>query len=104
MTDMTEHSPKPPAAAKDNAKTKSAGGGGISAKLIEAVEVSLDALLGSARMKVSELTGLGEGDVVTLDATLSTAVDLKLNGATIARGELVTVGDHFAVRLTEIAA
>ena len=43
------------------------------------------------------------GTVVPLDATLNQSVELRLNGVAVARGELVAVGDSFAVRLTEIA-
>lgn len=75
----------------------------INPKLIDAVEVALDGFLGTARMTVAELTALKEGSVVTLGVPLNGVVELRLNGSAVARGELVTVGDHFAVRLTEIA-
>lgn len=76
----------------------------INPELIDAVEVSLDGFLGSARMTVAELSALEKGSVISLDATLNTAVELRLNGVAVARGELVAVGDNFAVRLTEIAS
>ncbi len=41
--------------------------------------------------------------MVTLDAPLNQAVELRLNGTVIAHGELVAVGDKFGVRLSEIA-
>lgn len=85
------------------AEAEAASAASINPKLIDAVEVSLEAVLGGARMTVAELTGLRQGAVVEVDATLNTAVELKLNGATVARGELVAVGDRFAVRLTEIS-
>ncbi|PTS90556.1 flagellar motor switch protein FliN [Sphingomonas sp. HMWF008] len=75
----------------------------INPKLIDAVEVILDGSLGKVRMTVAELTALKEGAVVRLDAPLNGLVELRLNGATVARGELVAVGSNFAVRLTEIA-
>ncbi len=75
----------------------------INPKLIDSVEVALDAFVGSARMTVGELVMLKAGATVSLDATLSAAVELRLNGAAVARGELVAVDGHFAVRLTEIA-
>lgn len=76
----------------------------INPGLIDAVEVVLDGFLGGARMTVAELSTLEKGSIITLDATLNTAVELRLNGVAVARGELVAVGDHFAVRLTEIAS
>ena len=77
--------------------------GSINPKLIETVSVTLEAYLGEARMTVAELTALKDASVVPLDAALNQSVELRLNGVAVARGELVAVGDSFAVRLTEIA-
>jgi flagellar motor switch protein FliN/FliY len=77
--------------------------GKINPKLIETVSVTLEAYLGEARMTVAELTALKDSSVVPLDAALNQSVELRLNGLAVARGELVAVGDSFAVRLTEIA-
>lgn len=75
----------------------------VSAKLIESVEVEIEAFLGSARMTVAELTALSPDAVVELDAQLNAPVELRLNGVAVAHGELVAVGEKFAVRLTGIA-
>ena len=72
-------------------------------RVIAGVEVVLEARLGSAKMKVSELMKLRSGDCVALDVAINQDVELRLNGATVARGELVTVGDNFGVRIVEIA-
>lgn len=76
----------------------------INPALIDGVEVALDGFLGSARLTVGELTALTKGAVVTLDAPLNGMVELRLNGVQVGRGELVAVGNHFAVRLTEFAS
>jgi flagellar motor switch protein FliN/FliY len=99
---VTEQKIKPGTAQAEQKKTASLPK--INPELIDAVEVSLDGFLGSARMTVGELSALEKGGVITLDATLNTAVELRLNGVAVARGELVAVGDNFAVRLTEIAS
>ena len=75
----------------------------LAARLIDGVELALDAYIGQARMTVAELTALAVGATIALDAALNQAVELRLNGVTVARGELVAVGDNFGVRLTEIA-
>ena len=75
----------------------------VSARLIESVEVQIEAFLGSARMTVAELTALAPDAVVELDAQLNAPVELRLNGVAIGHGELVAVGEKFAVRLTGIA-
>ena len=72
-------------------------------QLIDNVNVRLEAYLGGARMTVAELSALREGATVPLDSSLSEAVELRLNGIAVARGELVSVGDKFAVRLIEVS-
>jgi flagellar motor switch protein FliN/FliY len=89
--------PDPPAAKKANPP------GRIDARLIDNVGVTLEAYLGGARMTVAELTDLKADSVVPLDAALNQAVELRLNGVPVARGELVAVGDKFGVRLIEMA-
>lgn len=82
---------------------KAAPGAGINRALIDNVEVSLEAWLGEARLKVADLTALKTGSLVPLDAGLDQAVELRLNGVRVGRGELVAVGDRFGVRLVELA-
>lgn len=98
---MTDQKIKPGIALAD---TQIAPPRKINTKLIESVEVALDGFLGSARMTVAELSALKEGAVLSLDSALNAPVELRLNGVVVARGELVAVGDKFAVRLTEISS
>lgn len=77
--------------------------GRVSPRIIENVGVELEVLLGTARLTVAELSALQPGDAVTLGTALNQAVELRLGDATVARGELVAVGEKFGVRLTEIA-
>lgn len=103
---MTDKDQKPAAAsqpASAAAATAPRKGGAIDTKIIQNLGVSLEAFVGEARMSVGELSALGEGSVVPLESGLNQSVELRLNGVAVARGELVAVGDHFAVRLTEIA-
>ena len=75
---------------------------GSTACLIDTVEVTLEAFLGRCRLKISDVRALSANSVITLDASLGAAVELRLNGAVVGRGELVTVGDKFGVRLVEV--
>lgn len=75
----------------------------LAARMIDDVEVELEAFVGNTRMTVSALQALAADSVITLDAPLNRAVELRLNGIVVAHGELVAVGDRFAVRLTEVA-
>ena len=75
----------------------------IDGDLLRDVQVSLEASLGQADMTVAELMALKSGSVVTLASSLAEPVELLLNGTVVARGEIVAVGEHFGVRITEIA-
>lgn len=77
--------------------------GRINQKLIDNVEVALEAYLGHARLTVGELSSLRKDALIPLDASLDRAVELRLNGVTVASGELVSIGDRFGIRLVEIA-
>ncbi|MBX9813391.1 MAG: FliM/FliN family flagellar motor switch protein [Sphingomonas sp.] len=76
---------------------------GVNPEIVGAIQVTLEALLGEARVTVAELTALKSGATLALTAPLNHPVELRLNGAVVARGELVAVGDHFAVRLTDVS-
>jgi flagellar motor switch protein FliN/FliY len=66
------------------------------------VKAHLQVCVGEAVMTVGELLGAKEHQVVRLDRTVDQPVDLILEGKVIARGQLVAVDDHFAVRITEL--
>lgn len=72
--------------------------------LLEAVPVSVTAELGSVSMPVADILSLRLGFIIGLDKLAQEPVNLKVNGRLFARGEVVVVDEHFAVRLTEIAA
>jgi len=70
------------------------------------IPVSVQVILGSAMMPVSNLLKLGRGAVIPLDNRVGDPVDIIVNGRVIARGEIVVVEDDNArlgVSLTEIA-
>jgi flagellar motor switch protein FliN/FliY len=75
----------------------------INPKLVDHVDVTLEAFVGDARMTVSELMALRRDAVVPLEGGLARPVELRLNGITIAKGELVAVDDKLGVRLVEIS-
>lgn len=75
----------------------------VNPRILGAVEVTLEALIGEARLTVAELNALKPGAVISLGSTLAHPVELRLGGAVVARGELVAVDDRFGVRLTELS-
>ncbi len=76
---------------------------GVSRSIIDNLPVTIEAILGVAEVRVGDLNRLAEGDTFTLDRLLGDAVELRLNGAVVAYGELVSVGDNFAVRIQSVA-
>ena len=73
-------------------------------ELLGDVVVELSATLGQGTLSLAELANLKDGTVIELDAPLNGHVDLSLNGRLVARGELVSVGDNFGVRITDVLA
>jgi flagellar motor switch protein FliN/FliY len=54
-------------------------------------------------MVIETLLALRAGSIVKLDLKVNDLIDLRLNNALVARGEIVAVDDHFGVRIVEIA-
>lgn len=78
------------------------GGGGSLQNLLN-VNVAVTAELGRVTLAIGDVLKLGIGSVVELDRAVSDPVDLLVQGVRLARGEVVVVNDHFAVRIKEIA-
>jgi len=77
----------------------------IPASALEAVydvPVRVSAVLGRARMPVSDLLGIGIGTVLELDRKVGEAIDIFVNDRLVARGEVVLVEDRLGVTMTEI--
>ncbi len=66
------------------------------------VPVRVSAVLGRARMGVSELMRLDAGRLVELDRKVGEAVDIYVNDRLVARGEVVLVEDKLGITMTEI--
>lgn len=71
-------------------------------KLIDRIDVKVEAVLGGASLTIKALDALTTDSILKLDATLNAPVDIRLNGVVVARGDLVAVGDRFGVRIVEI--
>ncbi|TVQ76231.1 MAG: flagellar motor switch protein FliN [Bradymonadales bacterium] len=66
------------------------------------VPLSLSVELGRAKMLVNDLLQLGQGSVIELTKIVGEPLEVMVNNKLIARGEVVTLNDKFAVRLTDI--
>lgn len=66
------------------------------------IPVAVSAILGKAKMDVSDLLKLGQGTVVELDRKVGEAIDIYVNNRLVARGEVVVVEERLGITMTEI--
>ena len=66
------------------------------------VSLKVTVELGRTRMKFRDVLNLHTGSIVELTKQTSEPVDILVNGALLATGEVVVVDDHFAVRITKL--
>jgi flagellar motor switch protein FliN/FliY len=66
------------------------------------VPVTLSLEVGRAQMSVGKLLRLSQGSVVELDRNAGEPLDVLVNGALVAHGEIVIVNDKFGIRLTDV--
>ncbi len=66
------------------------------------VPVTLSLEVGRAQMSVGKLLRLTQGSVVELDRNAGEPLDVFVNGALVAHGEIVIVNDKFGIRLTDV--
>jgi len=67
------------------------------------VSVRLSVELGRTDMKLKDVLSLGEESVVVLDRLTDELLDVMVNGKPIAKGEIVSHGNRFALRIVELA-
>jgi flagellar motor switch protein FliN len=92
----------PPAAEFEDARTTAGNGSRPSIDIVMDVPVTLSLEVGRATMSVGELLQLGQGAVVELDRAVGEPLDVLVNGALVAKGEIVLVNERFGIRLTSI--
>jgi flagellar motor switch protein FliN len=82
------------------------GGAGAAAMrpitLLNDVMLEVTAELGRMRMKMRDLMALAPGSVIELDRAAGSPVDVLINGALLAHGEVVVIDEEFGVRVSEI--
>ena len=98
MADETQNTEGGAAAAPDAAKKLSQN----SIDFLLDVPLTLSVELGRSRMIVNDLLQLGQGSVIELTKIVGDPLEVLVNEKLIARGEVVTLNDKFAVRLTDI--
>ncbi|WP_404336158.1 flagellar motor switch protein FliN [Sphingomonas sp. MMS12-HWE2-04] len=73
-------------------------------RLLQDVDVKLTVEIGSTTLSLRELLALGEESVIELDRDANELLDIFVNGTLIGRGEVVTVGEKFGIRMTELVS
>ena len=66
------------------------------------VRVTLE--VGGTNMPIRDLLQLQQGAIVELERHAGEPLDVLVNGALIARGEVVVVEDKLGIRLTEVVS
>lgn len=69
---------------------------------LHGIKTRVQVCVGEAEISLGELLAAREHHVLKLDRGVNQPVDLMLSGKVIARGQLVAIDDHFAVRITEL--
>jgi flagellar motor switch protein FliN/FliY len=75
-----------------------------SLEVILDVPVTLSLEVGRTQMSVGNLLRLTQGSVVELDRAAGEPLDVLVNGALVAHGEIVVVNDKFGIRLTDVVS
>ena len=78
------------------------GSNSIDQSLLDSIPVQVSVQLGTAKIKLSELMGLNKGSVVPLSSAAGEPLQIYVNNTLIAKGEIVLVGEHYGVKLTQI--
>ena len=72
--------------------------------LLASVPMRVSVEVGTTALPLAELLTLGEGSVVELDRNVTDLFDILANGTLVARGEVVSVGDNYGIKIAEIVA
>lgn len=58
--------------------------------------------IGDTNMSIGEIMNLSTGMVIDLNRMLDENVDLLVNGKLFAKGEVLSMGEYFGIRITSI--
>jgi flagellar motor switch protein FliN len=73
--------------------------------LVLDIPVRLSVELGRTELPIREVVSLGRGSVIELDRTIGEAMDVRVNGILIGRGEIVVVNEErLGLRFTEVVS
>ena len=70
--------------------------------LVMDIPVRLTLEVGSTEIPIRNLMQLNQGSVVELDRVAGEPLDVRVNGALIAHGEVVVINEAYGIRLTDV--
>lgn len=80
------------------------GGEAIGLDHLMDVTVPVTVELGRTRISIAGLSQFAPGSLITLNREAHEPVDILVNGKMVARGEVVTVGARYGVRITSMVS
>lgn len=72
--------------------------------LVGDLEINCTARIGTLNLTIAELQALKQGQLLSLKQKTHEPVEIIVNQKVIARGNLMSRDDHFAIQLTEVAS
>ncbi len=72
--------------------------------IIASMEIECQVRLGSLTLTIEEFRQLKQGQILPLAQKTHEPIDVLVNNQVIARGELMSAGDCFAILITEISS
>ncbi|MFI4918191.1 MAG: FliM/FliN family flagellar motor switch protein [Legionellales bacterium] len=70
--------------------------------LVEAIEVQCNIRIGTISLSIAELRQLKIGQALQLQQKTNEPIEIVLNDQVIAKGELMSYEDNFALQITEV--
>ncbi len=72
--------------------------------LVGNIEVNCTVRVGTLKLTIGELRQLKTNQILNLEQTTNEPVEILLNDQIIAKGELMSYENHYAIHITEVAS
>jgi flagellar motor switch protein FliN/FliY len=76
----------------------------IDSDLLQNIAVTLSLEVGRTTLKIRDILNLSQGSVIELSKLAGEPLDLLVNDTRVAQGEVVLVGEHYGVKLTNVVS
>ena len=86
----------------DDEPVESSGNTPKNLDLLLDIDIPISVRMGSAKLFLKDILGLGPGNIVELEQNADDPIELAINDKVIARGEVVIVDGYYGFRIKEI--